>query len=197
MPNLPVTQILALSLTMAAAATSTSATAVQTTAPSARDVFLQRVDEYVVLHRRLEADLPPEIVTSDPERLLAPRITLARELRKARATARQGNIFIPAVADYFRGVITEALRVGEVANLLEIIEDENFVRVIPTVNGDYPAGASISLMPACLLAALPPLPKELEYRFLSRDLILWDVHAGLIVDFVPQALVETTMTRCP
>ena len=197
MPNLLVTQILALSLTMATAATSTSAATSQTTATSPRDVFLQRVDEYIALHRQLETDLPQEIVTSDPERLFAPRITLAREIRKARATARQGDLFIPAVADYFRGLITEALRVGEVANLLEIIEDENFVRVIPTVNGDYPAGASISLMPACLLAALPPLPKELEYRFLSRDLILWDVHAGLIVDFVPQALVETTMTRCP
>ena len=197
MPNLFLTQILALSLAMATAATSPSAGALQTTATSPRDVFLQRVDEYVALHRRLEADLPLEIVTSDPERLFAPRITLARELRRARARAAQGDIFIPAVADYFRGLITQALRVGKVDNLLEIIEDENFVRVIPTVNGDYPAGASISLMPACLLAALPPLPKELEYRFLSRDLILWDVHAGLIVDFVPQALMQTTMTRWP
>jgi hypothetical protein len=94
-------------------------------------------------------------------------------------------------------LITEALRVGRVENFLERIEEENSVRVIPTVNGDYPAGASISPMPACLLAALPPLPKELQYRFLSRDLILWDLHAGLIVDFVPRALVETTMPPCP
>lgn len=36
------------------------------------------------------------------------------------------------------------------------------------------------------------VPRELEYRFLGRDLILWDVHAGLIVDFVPRALAETT-----
>jgi hypothetical protein len=151
----------------------------------------------VALHRRLEADLPPEIVTADPERLFAPRTALAREIRKARAAARQGDIFTPAVAEYFRGLITEALRVGRVENFLERIEEENSVRVIPTVNGDYPAGASISPMPACLLAALPPLPKELQYRFLSRDLILWDLHAGLIVDFVPRALVETTMPPCP
>jgi hypothetical protein len=165
-------------------------------ADSPREVFLHRVDEYVALHRRLETDLPPEILTSDPEWLFAPRITLAREIRKARAAARQGDIFTPAVAAYFRGVITEALRVGGVENLLEMIEDENYVSVIATVNGDYPAGASISPMPACLLAALPPLPKELQYRFLSRDLILWDLHAGLIVDFVPQALAETPTPGC-
>lgn len=164
---------------------------------SPRDVFLQRVDEYVKLHRRLEADLPPEIVTADAERLRAPRIALAREVRMARAGAKQGDIFAPPVADYFRHLIADALDAGGIGNFLEIIEDGNFVRVIPTVNGDYPAGASISFMPTCLLAALPPLPKELEYRFLSRDLILWDVHAGLIVDFVPHAIPETTILPCP
>jgi hypothetical protein len=46
------------------------------------------------------------------------------------------------------------------------------------------------------LAALPKLPKELEYRFLGRDLVLWDLHAGLIVDFIPRALAETTAPSC-
>jgi hypothetical protein len=175
---------------------SDAATARQAMADSPREIFLHRVGEYVALHRQLEADLPPEIVTPDPARLFAPRITLALEIRKARAAARQGDIFTPAVTGYFRRVITEALRVGGVENLLETIEDENYVSVIATVNGDYPAGASISPMPACLLAALPPLPQELQYRFLSRDLILWDLHAGLIVDFAPQALAESTTPGC-
>jgi hypothetical protein len=164
---------------------------------SPRDVFLQRVDEYVKLHRRLEADLPPEIVTEDPDRLLAPRIALGREIRKARVSARQGEIFTPAVADYFRGVITEALRAGRIENLIEIINEEDSVPVMATVNGDYPAGASISFMPPSLLAVLPPLPTEVEYRFLSCDLILWDLHAGLIVDFVPRALRDLTIPPGP
>jgi hypothetical protein len=151
MRNLPVTGILTLSLAIAVAAGVSRYAATAPTADSPRNVFLQRVDEYVALHRRLEADLPPEIVTADPERLFAPRTALAREIRKARAAARQGDIFTPAVAEYFRSVITEVLRVGRVENLLEMIEEESYVRVIPTVNGDYPAGASISPMPACLL----------------------------------------------
>jgi hypothetical protein len=42
------------------------------------------------------------------------------------------------------------------------------------------------------MAALPPLPPELQYRFVGRDLILWDIHSGLIVDFLPDAIRETT-----
>ena len=76
--------------------------------------------------------------------------------------------------------------------MLAIVEEENTVHIPARVNADYPAGASMPLMPTCLLAALPPLPPELEYRFVGRDLILWDVHAGLIVDFVPRAIRETT-----
>jgi hypothetical protein len=154
------------------------------------------VDAYVTLHRRLEVGLPPEVVTADVEALFAPRRALAMEMRKARAAARQGDVFPPAVAAYFRTIIADALRRGGIDDFLAIVEDEHDVTVVPTVNGDYPAGASVSFMPTCLLAALPPLPRELEYRFLGRALILWDLHAGLIVDFVPRVLPETTAPAC-
>jgi hypothetical protein len=49
-----------------------------------------------------------------------------------------------------------------------------------------------AIMPPCLLAALPPLPEELGYRFLAGDLVLVDLHARLIVDFIPRALRGTT-----
>jgi hypothetical protein len=43
-------------------------------------------------------------------------------------------------------------------------------------------------MPPLLLAELPPLPEEVEYRFVGSDLILRDVQASLIVDFAPRCL---------
>jgi hypothetical protein len=165
-------------------------------AESARAAFLQGVETYVALHRRLEKGLAPEVVTDDLEALFAPRRELSREIRRARARARQGEIFAPAVASYLRQVIAGALRRGGIDDFLSMVEEENEVTVVPTVNGDYPAGASISFMPPCLLDALPPLPKELEYRFLGRDLILWDLHAGLIVDFLPKAFKAKTATPC-
>ena len=76
--------------------------------------------------------------------------------------------------------------------MLAIVEDENSVHTPARVNAEYPAGRSIPLMPTCLLLALPALPPELQYAFVGRDLILRDVHAGLIVDIVPRAIAKTT-----
>jgi hypothetical protein len=154
-------------------------------------VFVQRVDEYVALHRRLEGPLPREVVTADPKAILAPRRALAAAIRTARAQARQGDIFSPPVAAYFRTVVADALRAGGVTDMLAIVEDENSIHAPARVNAEYPAGRSIPLMPTCLLLALPPLPPELHYAFVGRDLILRDVHAGLIVDFVPRAIPKT------
>jgi hypothetical protein len=154
--------------------------------------FLQRVDGYVALHRRLEAPLPPQEVTSDVGLLFASRLALAAAIRAERADARQGEIFTPAVAEYFRIAIAEALREHGIYDLLATVEEENVVHVPAQVNGAYPAGRPISTMPPCVLAVLPALPEELEYRFVGADLILWDAHAGLIVDFVTGAIREST-----
>jgi hypothetical protein len=45
-----------------------------------------------------------------------------------------------------------------------------------------------------LLLRLPELPEELEYRIVNCDLVLWDVHADLVIDFVPDALGPRTTT---
>lgn len=153
-----------------------------------RQVFLQRVEEYAALHRRLEGPLPREAVTADPAAIVAPRRALAAAIRTARVHARQGDIFSPPVTTYFRTVVADALRAGGITDMLAIVEDENPDHTPARVNGEYPAGRSIPLMPTCLLTALPPLPPELQYAFVGRDLILRDVHAGLIVDIVPRAI---------
>ena len=54
--------------------------------------------------------------------------------------------------------------------------------------------ASVTWSPACKLLIQRfndrgvVTPVRLEYRFIDRDLILWDPHADLIVDFIPNAL---------
>jgi hypothetical protein len=183
---------IAATLTLGTASTPAQVPAVATRTEAPPAVFLGNVDAYIRLHRRVEIGLPRRVVTEDLETLLAPKRAMALAMSKARATARQGDLFTLEVAEYFRATIARALREGGIDDFLAIVEEENDVHVVPTVNGDYPAGASQSFMPPCLLAALPPLPEELEYRFLGRDLVLVDRHAGLIVDFVPRAIPETT-----
>jgi hypothetical protein len=43
-----------------------------------------------------------------------------------------------------------------------------------------------------MLAALPGLPEELEYRFVGADLVLIDVPADLVVDILENALTSGT-----
>ena len=52
----------------------------------------------------------------------------------------------------------------------------------------FPAAAPMATMPPSLLAVLPPLPKELEYRIIGNFLILRDVEAALILDVIPAAV---------
>jgi len=43
-------------------------------------------------------------------------------------------------------------------------------------------------VPASVLVSLPPLPPELQYRFLRRHLILIDIGARIIVDYLPDVV---------
>jgi hypothetical protein len=43
-------------------------------------------------------------------------------------------------------------------------------------------------VPPQVLRSLPPLPPELEYRFIGTTLILLDAHAHIIVDYMTGAV---------
>lgn len=49
-------------------------------------------------------------------------------------------------------------------------------------------GRPLSTMPPNLLAALPPLPRDIQYRFVERHLILLDTRTKLILDRIPYAI---------
>ena len=54
-------------------------------------------------------------------------------------------------------------------------------------NMTWPEGVPFNYVPPQLIAALPPLPPELQYRIIGCSLVSWDHHANLIVDFLPGA----------
>jgi hypothetical protein len=51
------------------------------------------------------------------------------------------------------------------------------------VNEPVPEWAMTKL-PAALLAVLPALPDAIEYRLVDGALILWDVHAEILIDWL-------------
>ena len=56
-----------------------------------------------------------------------------------------------------------------------------------TVNKPLPWGAGRSTF-TWLLAALPALPEDLEYRLVGRNLVLIDLRANIVVDVLRGAV---------
>lgn len=113
---------------------------------------------------------------------------LARAVRRARGRARQGEFFDPAIAAAIRRLLEAALRTTDRAAVLALIHEEPPPVRRPAVHMRFPAGSILATSPAVLLQALPPLPRELEYRFIGRALVLRDIEAALIIDVLSPAL---------
>lgn len=195
----PAAQRTALAAVIAAvmiAATASQAFA-QTPDPGAQAVqaFERATRDYVQMHRRLESQIGAIQLNSTVAEVNRTIQELAAAIRAERPGAKQGDFFTPALATELRARINSALRdngftPGDVRQneRLEAIEaDTGALRV----NGTFPWVLATAMFP-CVIAALPPLSAELQYRIVGDMLVLIDVHASLILDLLPHALVETT-----
>ena len=104
---------------------------------------------------------------------------MATAIRAARPDARSGDLFTAAVQVALRVRIARALRANGYT-FADVYDREASLRV----NDSFARAAAKPVLP-CILEALPRLPSELEYRIVGTDLVLIDVHAGLIVDILP------------
>ncbi len=154
--------------------------------------FQTRVQRYVELHRTLEGAMPVP-APDDWAAVWAALEALGVKIRAARKNARQGEIFAPDIERWFRRTIAGCLKDCNTDELLATLNEENpeDLVLIPRINGAWPEEASLGPMPPKLLAGLPELPEELQYRFMHRDFVLWDAHANIIVDFIKQAMPMT------
>ena len=160
--------------------------------------FERATRDYVRMHRRLEAQIGAihlNINVAELNRIIQ---ELAAAIRAERPEAKQGDVFTPGLAPELRASIHNALRdngltPGDVREN-ERREAVDARAVTLRVNGTFPWVLASAMFP-CVLAALPPLPPELQYRIVGDTLVLIDVHASLIVDLLPHALVETTIER--
>jgi hypothetical protein len=56
------------------------------------------------------------------------------------------------------------------------------------VNDAYPADIPLQSTPPTILANLPRLPPEIEYRIAGHALVLRDVEANIVIDVIPDAI---------
>jgi len=150
--------------------------------------FTSRVGAYVTLQKKLERGLPPQKPTKDPAQIKASEEALAARMRAARANARQGDIFTPEIAALFRRLMHPEVKGPDASTTRHTVRDEAPAAIALKVNASYPDNQPLPTVPPNLLAALPRLPEQLEYRIVNNDLILRDVHANLIVDYITKAI---------
>ena len=154
------------------------------------DGFTKRLDAYMDIHNDVERRLAAQWVFDDPEDLFYAMRAMQSGIRVARPDARPGAVFTPDVSALIRARLAQRLIICNysVEDVLEFLNEERLPGVPePRVNEPFPWSAGSSMWPT-LLAALPPLPSELQYRFFDRDLVVIDMHADLVVDVMKNAL---------
>ncbi len=150
--------------------------------------FSTRVNDYMKLHKKLEASLPALKQTNDPAEIQVHQRALAEKIKEARSSG-DHEVFSPEISALFRQRIEYHFKSSPAAPRAKAtIRQGEPVKVHLKVNDSYPADLPLTTMPPTLLQQLPPLPQQLEYRIVGRDLVLLDLKANLIVDVVRQAL---------
>jgi hypothetical protein len=153
---------------------------------AAVEELTRRVTAYAEMHRQLEGPVPTVKVSSDPGEIRRAMDALGEKIRKARSSAKRGDVFSPEIAALVKRRIASGCG-GDFESVHETAHEEMGPLPRAVVNGKWP-GPQMTVMPVNVLCQLPPLPEELEYRFVNRDLVLWDVHADVIVDVLHGAL---------
>jgi hypothetical protein len=151
--------------------------------------FAKRVGDYMKVREEVEdsvGDLDP---TKSQAEITARASQLAAAIITARPQAKPGDIFTTEAATIIATLIKQeySRRPDAVQETREDAQEElpNFA---PKVNSLYPTTYPLATFPPTLLPLLPPLPDKLEYRIVQHYLVLRDIEANLIVDFMPNAV---------
>jgi len=148
--------------------------------------FGSRVAKYVELAKKAGGSPKP---TKDPAQLAEERRQFADKVQSARADSKQGDVFTPGIAAYFKRQIAATFAGPNGRKIRVSLKHAEPIQGLHLkINGAYPQAVPRQSTPPTLLLNLPRLPKELEYRIVGRDLALHDIATNLIVDFIPNAI---------
>lgn len=150
--------------------------------------FQERVSDYVKLENNLAKGIPVNKPTDEPHVILERQHELARKIREARAKARQGEIFTPAISKEFKRLLGLAMAGGNNVGIQKSLAHSEPVHLALHVNETYPADVPLQSTPPTILINLPRLPPELEYRIDGHALVLRDTGANLVIDLIPDAI---------
>jgi hypothetical protein len=179
----------ALALTLVAACKDKSKQPAVNPTSAVFDDFAARVDAYMKVRKPLTDSIGELDPTKSQAEITTRATGLANAIIAARAQAKPGDIFSPEVATVLATLIKQeySRRSEPVQETREDQQDE-LPDFVPRVNQVYPTTYPLATFPATLLPLLPPLPEALEYRVVQHYLVLRDIEANVIIDFMPNAI---------
>jgi len=159
-------------------------------APTAQEVqligdFKVRVEKYVELRKKADDSAPPLKETKDSAKIKAAQEALVERIGIARSGAKPGDIFTPEIATYFRRLLRPESKEPGTKSMMK----EDKLGTVPfKINGPYPDTKPLATSPPNVLEALPQLPRDIDYRFVGKHLILRDSRANTIIDYMLNAI---------
>lgn len=150
--------------------------------------FDTAIGQYMALRNKLRTEVTGPVKNSTASQVTNASDALAGAIERARQGAKAGSLFAPPVAAIIKRRIADAIRDEDLEDVLDDIDDEGKSGPNPKVHLRLPVSAQMATMPPSLLKVLPVLPKELEYRILGNYLVIRDVDASLILDYIPAAV---------
>ena len=153
--------------------------------------FEKRVADYMKEHQQAVNGLNASKASDSSAKITDYQHQLCARIRSLRPQAKRGDIFTPEITSLFQRLIATAINSPDGTKIRRSYEhaEPNATRGLKlNVNEEYPDRVPLQSMPPSLLLNLPQLPKDLEYRFVGRELVLRDVPADLIVDVIPNVL---------
>ncbi len=148
--------------------------------------FQSRAAKYLALRKKVagksskQSDSPASITSHQKE--------LSEKIRQARTGAKQGEIFTPELAAYFRRQIAASLSGPHGSQIRASMRHAEPVELKLQVNEAYPDNVPLQSTPPSLLLDLPLTPEGLEYRIIGQDLVMRDTEANIVVDFIDRAI---------
>jgi hypothetical protein len=147
--------------------------------------FKARVDKYVALRKKADDSAPPLKKTEDPAKIKEAQQALVERIGAARSDAQPGDIFTPEIAGYFRRLLRPEIKEP---GAKAIMKEDKLGPVPFKVNAPYPDTQPLVTVPPNILETLPQLPKDIDYRFVGKHLILRDSRANSIIDYMLNAI---------
>lgn len=149
--------------------------------------FQKRLQDYINLRAELGRKLKPLNPTADSAELAARQDTLAAAIREARKGAKPGDLIPTRVAGQIRTTVAADFR-GRTADATRAVFEEVPEGVRPVINKTMPDNTALATVPPLLLNRLPPLPDNLQYRFMARHIVVMDGDTRIIVDYILNVL---------